>query len=226
MFQKEFKVKRILPLVEVDGLLFVTNSRIYFQPYHNLYGEQVLNFKIKNFSEFFKRRFKLTETGLQLIVSKKNTKQQTLYLNFGDETARNAVHDAIVPYLPGACKTEITSISDYTYDWVNGKLSNFDYLTIVNTYAQRSTQDLTQYPVFPWILSDYKTDVLDLQDEKNFRDLSKPMGALNEKRLADFKSRYAELPEEERYLYGTHYSCPGYVIGYLVRSNPQWMIKF
>ncbi len=30
----------------------------------------------------------------------------------------------------------------------------------------------------------------------------------------------------ERYLYGTHYSCPGYVIGYLVRKNPQWMIKF
>lgn len=38
--------------------------------------------------------------------------------------------------------------------------------------------------------------------------------------------RYHELPENERYLYGTHYSCPGYVIGFLVRNNPQWMIKF
>lgn len=49
---------------------------------------------------------------------------------------------------------------------------------------------------------------------------------MNEKRLKDFKNRYYELPEEDRYLYGTHYSCPGYVIGFLVRSNPQWMIKF
>ena len=46
------------------------------------------------------------------------------------------------------------------------------------------------------------------------------MEANNKKRLEDFKSRYYELPEEERYLYGTHYSCPGYVIGFLVRSNP------
>ena len=27
-------------------------------------------------------------------------------------------------------------------------------------------------------------------------------------------------------MYGTHYSCPGYVIGFLVRQYPQWMIKF
>lgn len=30
----------------------------------------------------------------------------------------------------------------------------------------------------------------------------------------------------ERCLYGTHYSCPGYVVGFFVRSNPQWMLKF
>jgi factor associated with neutral sphingomyelinase activation len=80
--------------------------------------------------------------------------------------------------------------------------------------------------VFPWVISDYKSEVLDLSKAETFRDLSKPIGALNEKRLADFKSRYFELPEEDRYLYGTHYSCPGYVIGFLVRMNPQWMIKF
>lgn len=29
-FQREFKVKRILPLVEIDGMLAVTNERVYF----------------------------------------------------------------------------------------------------------------------------------------------------------------------------------------------------
>mmetsp|Transcript_14284 Transcript_14284/g.17989 ORF Transcript_14284/g.17989 Transcript_14284/m.17989 type:complete len:167 (+) Transcript_14284:1131-1631(+) len=38
--------------------------------------------------------------------------------------------------------------------------------------------------------------------------------------------RFNEMPDEDKYLYGTHYSCPGYVIGFLVRQHPQWMIKF
>lgn len=67
------------------------------------------------------------------------------------------------------------------------------------------------------MIQDYKSEVLNLKEESTFRDLSKPIGALNEKRLIEFKSRYFELPEEDRYLYGTHYSCPGYVIGFLVR---------
>lgn len=64
MFPREFKVKRILPLVQIEGLLYVTNQRIYFQPYHNIYEEQVVHFSIRKFSEFFKRRFKLMEVGL------------------------------------------------------------------------------------------------------------------------------------------------------------------
>ena len=53
-----------MPLVEIEGLLFVTNARIYFQPYHNIYDKQVINYKIANFTEFFHRRFKLLEVGL------------------------------------------------------------------------------------------------------------------------------------------------------------------
>lgn len=86
--------------------------------------------------------------------------------------------------------------------------------------------DLTHYPVYPWVIQDYVSENLDLNDPKIYRDLSKPIGAMNMKRLHDFKSRYYELPEDERYLYGTHYSSPGYVIGFLVRSHPNLMLKF
>lgn len=120
-------------------------------------------------------------------------------------------------------------IAIYTKQWSEeGTLSNFDYLMIVNSYAQRSFQDITQYPVMPWVLKDYKSDILDLNNPETFRDLSKPIGALGDpKRLEDFKRRYAETPDEcPKFLYGTHYSCPGYVIGFQVRKHPQWMIKF
>lgn len=40
----------------------------------------------------------------------------------------------------------------------------------------------------PWVLKDYTSPILDLQNQNVFRDLSKPIGALGDpKRLADFK---------------------------------------
>lgn len=52
-FSREIYVKQILPLVEIEGLLFVTNARIYFQPYHNLYDKPVFSYKISAYTEFF-----------------------------------------------------------------------------------------------------------------------------------------------------------------------------
>ena len=57
------------------------------------------------------------------------------------------------------------------------------------------------------------------------RDLSKPIGALNPERLKCLETRYEQLPTEEKYLFGTHYSAPGYVIGYKLRSDPWYMLK-
>lgn len=53
----------------------------------------------------------------------------------------------------------------------------------LNTIANRSFNDISAYPVFPWIISDYKTDTFDLENVEFFRDLSKPVGALNKHRL-------------------------------------------
>lgn len=47
------------------------------------------------------------------------------------------------------------------------------------TVTGRSYNDLSQYPVFPWILSDYTSDILDLTNPKSFRDLSKPIGVVS-----------------------------------------------
>lgn len=46
----------------------------------------------------------------------------------------------------------------------------------LNSAADRSFNDLTQYPVMPWVLADYKSAELDLDDPATFRDLSKPIG--------------------------------------------------
>jgi factor associated with neutral sphingomyelinase activation len=56
-----------------------------------------------------------------------------------------------------------------------------------------------------------------------FRDLSKPIGALNPDRLRRLKERFREMPDP-KFLYGTHYSTPGYVLYYLVRQAPEYML--
>lgn len=47
-----------------------------------------------------------------------------------------------------------------TLQWQSGLISNFDYLMYLNSLADRTFNDLTQYPVFPWVLADYKSPVL------------------------------------------------------------------
>lgn len=95
----------------------------------------------------------------------------------------------------------------------------------LNKFAGRTFNDVTQYPVFPWVLSDYTSDTIDLNDSRVYRDLSKPVGALNEDRLASLIERFNELEsfgfaENERFLYGSHYSSPGVVLHYLIRHEP------
>jgi Beige/BEACH domain/WD domain, G-beta repeat len=109
--------------------------------------------------------------------------------------------------------------------WRRRKISNFQYLMALNRMAGRSFNDLTQYPVFPWVLADYTSETIDLNDSRVYRDLAKPIGALNPSRLAQLIERYKDLelfgfPEAERFLYGSHYSSPGIVLHYLIRQEP------
>lgn len=71
------------------------------------------------------------------------------------------------------------------------RCTNFAYLMALNTLAGRSFNDLTQYPVLPWVLSDYVSQELDLDNPAVYRDLSKPMGAIGEARARQFTERYA-----------------------------------
>ncbi|KAK0729868.1 hypothetical protein B0H67DRAFT_13762 [Lasiosphaeris hirsuta] len=106
--------------------------------------------------------------------------------------------------------------------WQRGEISNFHYLMLVNTMAGRTFNDLTQYPVFPWVLADYTSEELNLDDPATFRDLSKPMGAQSATRTADYGMRYRSLTEigEQPFHYGTHYSSAMIVSSYLIRLPP------
>ncbi|CAH2071926.1 unnamed protein product [Thlaspi arvense] len=106
--------------------------------------------------------------------------------------------------------------------WQNGEISNFQYLMHLNTLAGRGYSDLTQYPVFPWVLADYDSESLDLSDPKSFRKLDKPMGCQTPEGEEEFRKRYESWddPEVPKFHYGSHYSSAGIVLFYLIRLPP------
>lgn len=96
--------------------------------------------------------------------------------------------------------------------WANHLISTFDYLMYLNIKSGRSFNDYSQYPVFPWIISDYSGTTI----PKTIRDLSKPMGQLDPSRAEHYDSMF----ENTGYFYGTHYSNPASVLHLLMRIEP------
>ena len=109
-------------------------------------------------------------------------KEESLFLSFRDKITRDKVYKLLLDQ-PKISHMELNDLEDTTIKWQHGLISNFDYLMYLNFMAGRSFMDITQYPVFPWVLSDYSSKELDLTNPKSFRDLSKPVGALTEARL-------------------------------------------
>jgi factor associated with neutral sphingomyelinase activation len=195
----------------------LTSSRIYFQPLNNVEMEPVIKIELSSLTHVMKRRYMLHHVGIELFARG----GQTLFLVLSSPSKRNLLYDKIID-IPDV-KLEQIDLLDVTQKWQNGDISNYEYLMYLNFLADRSFTDIMQYPVMPWIIADYTSDTLDLTNPDTFRDLSKPIGALNEERLAFFKERYAEM-SGRKFLYGTHYSAPGYILYYLVRTAPEYLM--
>ena len=78
--------------------------------------------------------------------------------------------------VPFTTKKKSYSIIHKMEDWQNYSISTLEYLMWLNIYAGRSFNDLTQYPVFPWILTNYNSELLNPKDD--LRDLTIPMGMM------------------------------------------------
>uniref|UniRef100_A0A2C9KF32 BEACH domain-containing protein n=1 Tax=Biomphalaria glabrata TaxID=6526 RepID=A0A2C9KF32_BIOGL len=203
---------RITPLVTNPGRIMLTSSRLYFQPFCNIDKWPVLKLRIKDIKRLICRRFLLRQLGLE-IFCRDTAPISHLFMAFKTEKARNQLYESILhlsaPLNCVGCEWGASQGADrplvFGHEVVN-------YLHL----ADRSFNDLAQYPVMPWVIQDYSSSKLDLDDEDTYRDLSKPIGALNKERLDRIKERLPDLPEP-KFLYGSHYSTPGYVLFYLAR---------
>ncbi|XP_055383066.1 protein FAN-like isoform X2 [Condylostylus longicornis] len=210
------KVDEVRPLVLNPGRLLLTNSCIYFQPFNNIFPYPVLKIKLSEITGLVKRRFLLRQIGLEIKWKDKN-----LYVSFKNPSESKEFCE--LAERQSEFNLPQVKQESMTLKWQNRLITNYEYLLYLNSLADRTFEDLTQYPVFPWVLTDYTSLSIDLQNENIYRDLKKPIGALNPERLDRLKERALEM-DEPKYLYGSHYSNPGFVLFYLVRKVPHLML--
>ncbi|KAL2096593.1 hypothetical protein ACEWY4_008741 [Coilia grayii] len=179
----------------------------------------------------FSRRFLLQNTAMEVFMANRTS----VMFNFPDQaTVKRVVYSLPrvgvgTSYgLPQARRISLATprqlfkSSNMTQRWQRREISNFEYLMFLNTIAGRTYNDLNQYPVFPWVLTNYESEELDLTLPGNFRDLSKPIGALNPKRAVFYAERYETWEEEQvpPCHYNSHYSTATSTLYWLIRIEP------
>ncbi|XP_037775640.1 neurobeachin-like [Penaeus monodon] len=187
-----------------------------------------------HFSEvraIFSRRYLLQNTALEIFLASRTS----VFFAFPDQTTVKRVAKALprvgvgIKYgIPQTRRASMMSprqlfrASNMTQKWQRREISNFEYLMFLNTIAGRTYNDLNQYPVFPWVLTNFDTHELDLSQPSNYRDLSKPIGALNPSRRAFFEERYNSWEHDQipPFHYGTHYSTAAFTLNWLIRLEP------
>ncbi len=206
-----------------------------------------IRWNLSELSHVYLRRYRLRDSSIELFFIPSGgtsfggyglySPSSSLFLDFGpghegnsrrDDAAfaimRRAPPQAIKQWPDRDAQFLHEQLSRLTIGWVEGRITNFDYLLHLNMLAGRSYNDTCQYPIMPWVLSNYHSEEIpDLTDPKNFRDLSKPMGALNPDRLEDFIERFNTFadPSIPPFMYGSHYSTnAGVVLHFLVRLHP------
>ncbi|XP_075884079.1 neurobeachin-like protein 2 isoform X3 [Nelusetta ayraudi] len=216
----------------VPGRLEVTTHHIYFYDgsSEKEETEEGIGFDFKRplsqLREVHLRRYNLRRSALELFF----IDQAHYFINFRKKE-RNKVYSRILGlrppnlfYFGSRSPQELLKASGLTQKWVCREVSNFEYLMQLNTIAGRTYNDLSQYPVFPWILCDYTSPVLDLDDPSVFRDLSKPIGVVNPRNAQNVKEKYESFEDPtgsvDKFHYGTHYSNAAGVMHYMIRMEP------
>uniref|UniRef100_A0A8D3C4X7 Neurobeachin n=1 Tax=Scophthalmus maximus TaxID=52904 RepID=A0A8D3C4X7_SCOMX len=234
----------VAPAAVVRGTLSITASELYFEVDEDEPSFKAIDPKILAYTEglhgkwlfteiraVFSRRCLLQNTALEIFMANRTA----VMFNFPDAaTVKKVVHS--LPRvgvgtnfgLPQtrrislATPKQLFKASNMTQRWQRREISNFEYLIFLNTISGRSFNDLNQYPVFPWVITNYDSEELDLTLPSNFRDLSKPIGALNPKRAAFFSDRYESWEDDQvpKFHYGTHYSTSSFTMMWLLRMEP------
>lgn len=208
---------------EINGVFFLTREfiRIIFADAEHRQPKTIYLSEIH--SLFFRRSYH-RPNSIEIFT----TNGRCYYIHFKNHNSLAIIKKIASLPLPNAVNVQTVDFYQYfqkmsqTERWVNGDISNFEYIMHLNVMSGRTFNDLTQYPLFPWILSLYDSNEISFKNKESFRDLTKPVGALDNDRLNVLLKRFANMKDnnEQPYLYDTGSSYLSAACSYLLRLEP------
>ncbi|KAI8545261.1 hypothetical protein RHMOL_Rhmol07G0027700 [Rhododendron molle] len=189
----ELPASMVRPLRVLRGTFQITSRRFNFivdnsesiatgddldNSYQSRVQEKNHSWLMSSLHQIYSRRYLLRRSALELFM----VDRSNFFFDFGSTEGRRNAYRAIVHarpphlnniYLATQRPDQLLKRTQLMERWARWEISNFEYLMQLNTLAGRSYNDITQYPVFPWILSDYSSKTLDLANSSSYRDLSK-----------------------------------------------------
>ena len=151
-----------------------------------------ISINYKDMKWIFRRRYYYKNSGIEIFTRT----NKSFYFNFKYEKDREYIIEELVNKIRDLCiiyddlkdpkdsfnniigfentrtflnkkkkkKIKISKIIDM---WKNWEISNFELLMWLNVFSNRSYNDISQYPVFPWILGNYEDPLKTKQSMAN-----------------------------------------------------------
>ncbi|CAK9830368.1 Lysosomal-trafficking regulator [Anthophora retusa] len=239
--RKMSQAKVVTPRAELAGEVLIGETCLYFvpdNPDESLHTDIALGgldlamvggiaWRLEDIQELHRRRYQLQERAIEIFL----ITGRTYLLAFNSSKER----DEFVTELSACNLPSRVSGGDLNIAislWRSGALTNWEYITCLNKLAGRSYNDLMQYPVFPFVLADYTSEKIDLNNPKIYRNFERPMAVQDKKNEQHYINNYNYLKQalseglnlialnQEPFHYGSHYSNSGTVLHFLVRLPP------
>ncbi|XP_039305256.1 lysosomal-trafficking regulator isoform X2 [Solenopsis invicta] len=239
--RKMSQAKVVTPRAELAGEVLIGETCVYFVPDNPdmpLHTDIALGgfdlavaggtaWRLEDIRELHRRRYQLQERAIEIFL----ITGRTYLLAFNsskerDEFATELSACNLPRRIPGDDLGEALAL------WRSGALTNWEYITCLNKLAGRSYNDLMQYPVFPFVLADYISEKIDLNNPKIYRNFKRPMAVQDKKNEQHYINNYNYLKQtlteglnlialnQGPFHYGSHYSNSGTVLHFLVRLPP------
>ena len=193
--------------------IFTINNKSYLFNFNNaLFNikDTSSNYNNKNFNKILEKIFE--------IFAKIEIKQEkNILLGFYNKTHEQYLY-------PLFCE-DINK-----WNTKNKLYSNYDKLTIINLFSNRSFRDLHQYPIFPMFYKNViGTEERDMGSHIGLLEINKASSNRKKLFLDSYNTTKMEIDQgessEELFLFCTHYSNPIFTCNYLLRIFPYSLIS-
>ena len=248
--EKVYDCELITTLFLYFGKFIVHKKYIYFKTVedprdknpeerNNLFSKYIFSFKenddkitknkeiiifTKDIKEIIKRRTLLMDQSLEIFMKD----GKSFFFNF----FKIIICEKLCNFLKNECQQNIEEKSDDKVKklillYQKGEISNYDYLLYLNKLSTRTYNDISQYPIFPWIILDIPKFIEKYNNKENidiniYRDMNYPLQLQSESKRYEALHDYDNISSENEFKYhlNSHYSPNSTVLFYLTRNNP------